>query len=74
MKKRTKERKGYSGEFKIHVIIDMRENHLAYRETVRKHWNTLVHDLVHAKGQKQRRERGREVEHSHRRHSASVRL
>lgn len=36
MRKNTK----YSSEFKIAVIIDMRENHLAYRETVRKHWGT----------------------------------
>lgn len=30
----------YSPEFKITVILDMRNNHLAYRETVRKHWKT----------------------------------
>ena len=29
----------YSAEFKIGVIMDMREHHLAYRETVRKYWN-----------------------------------
>ena len=28
-----------SAEFKIGVIIDMREHHLGYRETVRKYWN-----------------------------------
>ena len=29
----------YSAEFKIGVIMDMREHHLGYRETVRKYWN-----------------------------------
>ena len=28
----------YSAEFKIAVIMDMRENHLSYREVVRKYW------------------------------------
>ena len=28
----------YSTEFKTGVIMDMREHHLGYRETVRKHW------------------------------------
>lgn len=32
--------KKYSPEFKLSVILDMRENHLGYRETVRKYWNT----------------------------------
>ena len=32
--------KKYSAEFKIGVIMDMRENHLSYRETVRKYWHT----------------------------------
>ena len=27
----------YSAEFKISVIMDMRENHLSYRETARKY-------------------------------------
>ncbi|MGN0812199.1 MAG: hypothetical protein ACI4MQ_01660, partial [Candidatus Coproplasma sp.] len=40
MKKKGRTNKIYSAEFKIAVIIDMRENHLAYRETVRKYWNT----------------------------------
>lgn len=30
----------YSPEFKIAVIMDMRENQLSYRETVRKYWQT----------------------------------
>ena len=29
----------YSSEFKIRVIMDMREHHLGYKETVRKHWD-----------------------------------
>ena len=37
-KKRQKQRK-YSTEFKLCVIIDMREHHLGYRETVRKYWD-----------------------------------
>ena len=28
----------YSPEYKIAVIMDMRENHLSYRETARKYW------------------------------------
>ena len=39
--KRKKERKTiYSLEYKISVIMDMRENHLRYRETVRKYGHT----------------------------------
>ena len=30
----------YSPEFKLSVIMDMRENHLSYREAVRKYWGT----------------------------------
>lgn len=30
----------YSPEFKISVILDMRENGLSYSEAVRKHWQT----------------------------------
>ena len=37
-KKGTKNKK-YSPEFKISVILDMREHHLGYCETVRKHFN-----------------------------------
>jgi len=32
--------KNYSPEFKIRVIMDMREHRLGYRETVRKYWDT----------------------------------
>ena len=28
----------YSAKFKIGVIMDMREHHMSYRETVRKYW------------------------------------
>lgn len=37
-KKGTKQKK-YSAKFKIGVIMDMREHHLGYSETVRKYWN-----------------------------------
>ena len=30
--------KKYSPEFKLSVILDMRNNHLGYGETVRKYW------------------------------------
>lgn len=33
-----KKQKRYSPEYKINVIMDMREHHLGYRETVRRHW------------------------------------
>lgn len=36
----SKKQKKYSPEFKIRVIIDMREHHLGYCETVRKYWDT----------------------------------
>ena len=38
MGKSGRRNKKYSAEFKICVIMDMREQHLAYRETVRKYW------------------------------------
>ena len=37
MKKTERKNKNYSAEFKICVIMDMREHHLGYRETVRKY-------------------------------------
>ena len=40
MAKKGSNQKRYSAEFKISVIMDMRENHLSYRETVRKYWGT----------------------------------
>ena len=39
MKETKKKRRKYSPEFKISVILDMREHHLGYCETVRKHFN-----------------------------------
>ena len=40
MGKTGRKNKNYSPEFKIRVIMDMREHFLAYRETVRKYWGT----------------------------------
>lgn len=37
MGKTRRKNKKYSAEFKICVIMDMRENHLSYHETVRKY-------------------------------------
>ena len=37
MGKTGRKNKNYSPEFKIRVIMDMREHHLGYRETARKH-------------------------------------
>ena len=39
MQKRRRENRRYSIEFKISVIMDMREHHLGYNETVRKYWD-----------------------------------
>ena len=35
----SRKNKNYSSEFKIRVIMDMREHHLGYFETVRKYWD-----------------------------------
>ena len=35
----SRKNKKYSPEFKISVILDMREHHLGYKETVRKYWD-----------------------------------
>ena len=40
MGKTGRKNKVYSAEFKIGVIMDMREHHLNYHETVRKYWGT----------------------------------
>ena len=42
MAKKGQKQKKYSPEYKLSVILDMRENHLGYRETVRKYWNTTT--------------------------------
>ena len=39
MGKTGRKNKVYSAEFKIGVIMDMREHHMGYRETVRKYWD-----------------------------------
>ena len=39
MAKKGSKQKRYSTEFKIGVIMDMREHHLGYRETARKHFD-----------------------------------
>ena len=39
MGKAGRKNKNYSSEFKIRVIMDMREHHLGYRETARKHFD-----------------------------------
>ena len=39
MGKTGRENKRYSAEFKIGVIMDMREHRMGYRETVRKYWD-----------------------------------
>ena len=38
MEKSKQKQRKYSPEFKIAVIMDMRENHLGYCETARKYW------------------------------------
>ena len=40
MGKTGRKNRVYSAEFKTSVIMDMRENYLSHRETVRKYWNT----------------------------------
>ncbi len=42
MAKKGQVYKKYSPEFKLSVIIDMRNNHLSYKETVRKYWKTTT--------------------------------
>ena len=44
MKKTGRKNKKYSPEFKIRVIMDMRENHLGIREAERKH--KVVHSVI----------------------------
>ncbi len=39
MAKKGQKQKRYSPEFKKRVILDMREHHLGYCETVRKYWD-----------------------------------
>ena len=39
MGKTGRKNKSYSSEYKINVIMDMREHHMGYREVVRKYWD-----------------------------------
>ena len=39
MEKTKRKNRSYSAEFKIGVIMDMREHHFGYRETARKHFD-----------------------------------
>ncbi len=39
MRKKGSKNKNYSAEFKIGVIMDMREHHLSYNEIIRKYWD-----------------------------------
>lgn len=43
MGKTGRKNRRYSSEFKICVIMDMREQRLSYHETVRRYWNTETH-------------------------------
>ena len=47
----------YSAEFKIGVIMDMREHHMGYRETVRKYWDVSKEQEANYKNAVQRWER-----------------
>ena len=47
----------YSAEFKIGVIMDMREHHMGYRETVRKYWDVSKGQVANYKNAVQRWER-----------------
>ena len=46
----SKKQRNYSPEFKIRVIMDMRDNHLSYMETVRKYWKINKNDKCKGKG------------------------
>ena len=43
MSKTGRKNRRYSSEFKICVIMGMREQRLSYHETVRRYWNTETH-------------------------------
>ena len=57
MRKKGSKNKEYSAEFKISVIMDMREHHLGYRETVRKYWDVSKGQEANYKNAVQRWER-----------------
>ena len=54
---KTGRKKEYSAEFKIGVIMDMREHHLGYNETVRKYWDIIQGQERNYRKQIQRWER-----------------
>ena len=57
MGKTGRKNKKYSPEFKIRVIMDMREHHMGYRETVRKYWDVSNGQEANYKNAVQRWER-----------------
>ncbi len=57
MRKKGRKNKVYSAEFKIGVIMDMREHHMGYRETVRKYWDVGKGQEANYKNAVQRWER-----------------
>lgn len=57
MGKTGRKNKEYSAEFKIGVIMDMREHHLGYNETVRKYWDIIQGQERNYRKQMQRWER-----------------
>ncbi len=57
MSKKVQIQRRYSSEFKIRVIIDMREHRLNYNETVRKYWDITKGQEGNYRKQVQRWER-----------------
>ena len=57
MAKKGQMQRRYSTEFKISVIMDMREHHLSYSEVVRKHWDITKGQEDNYRKQVQRWER-----------------
>ena len=57
MSKRGTIQQIYSAEFKIGVIMDMREHRMGYRETVRKYWDVSKGQEANYKNSVQRWER-----------------
>ena len=57
MGKLERKKSSYSAEFKIGVIMDMREHHMGYRETVRKYWDVSKGQEANYKNAVQRWER-----------------
>ncbi len=57
MSKKGSTQQKYSAEFKIGVIMDMREHRLCYNETVRKYWDITKGQEANYRKQVQRWER-----------------